>query len=307
MSIGPSRVLCAIFKGTTIKKSDANSIIKDSLKLLAKESSLMQLSGEVQVIGDLHGSIDDFVKILCCKGIPPSVNYLFLGNYINKGPCSVEVLLGVLSLKLLFPGNVHLLRGNHESDEMAEMFGFMDECKRKLSASIYESFVKLFDCLPLAAVINNSHFCVHGGLSPHLTSPGQIANISRPIRVPNKGLVADLLWSDPSVDVDDWAPSSRGSTFLWGQRAVSQFLSENNFASLIRAHELVYEGTEKPLDNVITVFSSSNYEKKFGNKAGVVSVSADRIETGVLPDEFPETEELIKRFTLSKGPRASRT
>lgn len=258
-----SRTLYTIFKGTTIKKTDVTSIIKDCQRILTKESSLIKLTGTVHVIGDLHGSLDDFVKILSYKGIPPSVNYLFMGNYINKGPCSVEVLLGVICLKVLFPENVHLLRGNHESDEMARMFGFMDECKRKLSSAIYESFVKLFDYLPFAAVINDSHFCVHGGLSPHLTSVDQIASISRPVKVPGKGLVADLLWSDPSTDVSDWAPSSRGSTFLWGQNTVADFLSQNHFTSIVRAHELAYDGTESPLSNVTTVFSSSNYEKKF--------------------------------------------
>ena len=131
-------------------------------------------------------------------GYPPKRKYLFLGNYVNRGKYSLEVICLILSLKVKHPDMVYMLRGKHETGCISRIYGFYDECKRRYSIKLWKLFIRVFDLLPIAATINDTIFCVHSGLSPELTYLEEInTRITRPCDVPDCGLLCDLLWSNP--------------------------------------------------------------------------------------------------------------
>lgn len=123
------------------------------------------------VVGDLHGQYFDLMRIFEVAGDPPHTRFVFLGDYVDRGKFSCEVVLYLLALKLTFPGCVTLLRGNHESAAVSGHFGFKDECKAKYGLSLYYRFLLCFQCMPLACRVATPHgdvLCLHGGLSPEV-------------------------------------------------------------------------------------------------------------------------------------------
>ncbi len=297
MQFRATRAIYSIIKGKSPKMSDISCVCNVCQPIFAKEDTLLQLKSPIHIVGDLHGNINDLLRVFVEKGIPPSERFLFLGDYVNKGPSSVEVISLLLGMKVLFPSDIYLLRGNHETDVMGRMFGFKSECKSKLSLQMYTLINKVFDLLPIAALIEDQVFCVHGGISPKLEKVDQIKDVKRPLKVPDEGLITDLLWSDPTIECDEWKRSPRGSTYLWGKKALFDFLHKNNLKMMIRAHEVVYEGVATPFAGATTVFTSSYYEGKYKNKAGFVTLNEDlEIEPTILVDELPNTKELASHF-----------
>ena len=150
----------------------------------------------------------------------------------------------VLAYKIRWPENFFCLRGNHECAGINRIYGFYDECKRRYSVKLWRSFTDVFNCLPAAAVVDNKIFCVHGGLSPELTSLDDIANIARPTDIPDTGLLCDLIWSDPDDTIDRWAENDRGVSFTYGGDVVRQFLRKHDLDLICRAHQVVEDGYE---------------------------------------------------------------
>merc|ERR1712096_70671 len=128
--------------------------------------------------------------------------YLFLGDYVDRGSFSIETLLLIFSLKLNFPKTIHLLRGNHECRQMTAFFNFRDECEYKYDQTVYKAFMESFDALPLCAIVNGKFLAVHGGLSPDLQTLKQLDEIDRVQEPPRQGLICDILWADPIEDTD---------------------------------------------------------------------------------------------------------
>lgn len=120
--------------------------------------------------GDTHGQFYDLLRLFTLAGFPPDSNYLFLGDYVDRGRHSIEVMCLLLAYKIKYPENFFILRGNHETDSISWMYGFYDECKRKYSVKLWKAFVDLFNCLPVAALINEKILCMHGGISRNLKS-----------------------------------------------------------------------------------------------------------------------------------------
>ena len=142
------------------------------------------------------------VSILCFQA-----NYLFLGDYVDRGKQSLEVVCLLFAYKIKYPENFFILRGNHECAGINRIYGFYDECRRRFSVKLWKAFCNTFNCLPCTAVIDDKIICMHGGLSPELSQMEQIANIARPCDVPDTGLLCDILWADPD-------PSITVSTYL---------------------------------------------------------------------------------------------
>jgi serine/threonine-protein phosphatase PP1 catalytic subunit len=185
---------------------------------------------------------------------------------------------------------MYLIRGNHETRQMTEQYGFQQECLSKANRQIYTEFCDMFDYFPLAAVISSKIFCVHGGITPTLSTLSQIREIPRPADISFKGFLADLLWSDPSPDVDDWGPSERGDTVMWNLNPVKKFLDDNNLTMLVRAHQLVDKGYEYPFapeDCVITVFSAPCYAGENVNRGAFLTVEKDLVVTPILMPHVP--------------------
>ncbi|XP_022700121.1 serine/threonine-protein phosphatase PP1-like isoform X2 [Varroa jacobsoni] len=201
------------------------------------QPTLLDLDVPVHIVGDIHGQFSDLLRILEQGGFPPKTNYLFLGDYVDRGRASLEVIALLFIYKIRFPEHVFLLRGNHESLRINAVYGFFLECMNRFDAILYHRINEVFGYLPLAAVVGEKIFCCHGGLSPDLRDLRQVACMDRPIpEVPQEGLVCDLLWADPYMG-SEWRRSDRGVSYLFGVPQLNAFLEKNNFDLLCRAHQ----------------------------------------------------------------------
>lgn len=141
-----------------------------------------------------------------------------------------------------YPSRVTLVRGNHESRQITQVYGFYEECQTKYgNPSVWKACCQVFDFLVLGAVIDGKVLCVHGGLSPEIRTLDQIRVIARAQEIPHEGAFCDLVWSDPE-DVGTWAVSPRGAGWLFGNKVATEFNHVNGFQLIARAHQLVNEG-----------------------------------------------------------------
>lgn len=136
-------------------------------------------------------------SIFALGGNPENTKYLFLGDYVDRGYYAIEIMLTILSLKINFPNQIFLLRGNHESRQMTIYHNFRDECILKYNSNIYDLFNDLFDSLPISAIIDGQFICLHGGLSPDIKTVEDLQKLNRFIEPPTEGAYCDILWSDP--------------------------------------------------------------------------------------------------------------
>jgi diadenosine tetraphosphatase ApaH/serine/threonine PP2A family protein phosphatase len=199
---------------------------------------------------------------------------LFLGDYVDRGVDSVSVVCLLLALLCRFPDHIFMLRGNHELRQVNQRHGFHAEVVQKYDEGVWEAFQVVFGWLPLAAIVNDKVFCVHGGLSPSLARADALAAVELPIGDAGvSAMVMDLLWSDPCDAAIDFHPNKRGSGKAFGHVAVERFLRENDLKMIVRGHECCPRGYKLlPRGMVATVFSSSNYIKGVTNDCGVMHI-----------------------------------
>jgi serine/threonine-protein phosphatase PPG1 len=207
-------------------------------------------------------------------GEVPNTNYLFLGDYVDRGPFSVEVVVLLILMKIKYPSKIHLLRGNHESKQVTTNYGFYLECLKKYNGPhVWQFFVEMFDYLPIAAVVENKIFCIHGGLSPLIQKINEIDKINRFGDIPTEGPLADLMWSDPDHGVEGFKVSERGAGYVFGELVVDKFLHVNNCDTIVRAHQLCYDGYNILFEGkIITVWSAPNYCNRFFNLASILEI-----------------------------------
>jgi len=183
-----------------------NPSVKDCIKLcdqarvkLMGQPMLLDLGAPIKICGDIHGQFSDLLRLFEYGGFPPESNYLFLGDYVDRGKQSIEVICLLFAYKIKYPENFFILRGNHEAGGINRIYGFYDECRRRYTVKLWKTFCSVFDCLPCTATVDSKIICMHGGLSPELQKLEQIENLRRPCDVPDSGLLCDLLWSDPDA------------------------------------------------------------------------------------------------------------
>ena len=248
-------------------------LINTSKKILIEQPTFLELETPITVCGDTHGQYPDLLRLFDLGGYPPGTNYLFLGDYVDRGEQSIETICLLLAYKIKYEENFFILRGNHECGSINRIYGFYDECKRRYSIKIWKNFVDLFNCLPIAACIDDKIFLVHGGLSPELKNIDDIKKIMRPTDVAEEGLLCDLLWSDPENSNKDWGVNDRGVSVTFNVQVLEKFLENNDLDLLCRAHQVVEEGYEFFGDKkLVTVFSAPNYCGEFDNNGGIMLV-----------------------------------
>lgn len=248
-----------VTKTVCLKNAEIMAICSAARELFLSQPALLELSAPVKIVGDVHGQYTDLIRLFEMCGFPPASNYLFLGDYVDRGKQSLETILLLLCYKLKYPENFFLLRGNHECANVTRVYGFYDECKRRCNIKIWKTFIDTFNCLPIAATVAGKIFCVHGGLSPSLSHMDDIRGIARPTDVPDYGLLNDLLWSDPADMEEDWEPNERGVSYCFGKKVIMNFLQRHDFDLVCRAHMVVEDGYEFYQDRIlVTVFSAPN-------------------------------------------------
>ncbi|TAQ91164.1 hypothetical protein B7494_g524 [Chlorociboria aeruginascens] len=263
-------------KGVCLRNAEINSICSRVREIFLDQPPLVELEAPVKIVGDIHGQYSDLIRMFEMCGFPPTSNYLFLGDYVDRGKHSLETILLLMCYKIKYPENFFLLRGNHECANVTRVYGFYDECKRRCNVKVWKTFVDTFNCLPIAAIVAGKIFCVHGGLSPALSHMDDIRNIARPTDVPDFGLLNDLLWADPADQDTEWESSERGVSYSFGKKVITDFLARHDFDLVCRAHMVVEDGYEFFEDRIlVTVFSAPNYCGEFDNYGAVMSVSTE--------------------------------
>ena len=250
---------------------DLAPLFQKATELLQSAPNIKQLKSPITVCGDIHGQFFDLQELFRVGGECPDTNYIFLGDYVDRGYHSVESFLLLLSYYVRYPYRITLLRGNHETRQTTQAYGFYDECVRKFgSANIWKQCTDLFDLFPIAALIDNQIFCVHGGLSPDIQTLAQIESIDRKCEPPNSGGYCDLLWSDPD-DIEGFSSSPRGAGYLFGGDVVKTFNEQNKISFICRAHQLMMDGYGLMFDDSLaTVWSAPNYCYRSGNVASIL-------------------------------------
>jgi|Transcript_9466 diadenosine tetraphosphatase ApaH/serine/threonine PP2A family protein phosphatase len=234
--------IAGLHDGRVIPASGARELCARAIALLLEEANVVCLSAPITVCGDIHGQFDDLLRIFRI-GSPPENSFVFLGDYVDRGSCSIEVLQLLLCYKIKYPSRVTLLRGNHESRLITQVYGFYDECILKYGSSqIWHDCCAVFDALSIAAIVNDKILCVHGGLSPYIQTMAQLSFLDRHQELPCQGALCDLLWSDPIDEDSDWILSTRGAGYLFGEAITSKFNELNCLSLICRSHQLVMEG-----------------------------------------------------------------
>eukprot|EP00250_Pteridium_aquilinum_P016465 c23114_g1_i1 orf=356-1324(+) len=256
-----------------ISEAEIRQLCQHSKDILLQQPNLLELEAPIKICGDIHGQYTDLLRLFEYGGFPPQANYLFLGDYVDRGKQSLETICLLLAYKIKYPENFFLLRGNHECASINRIYGFYDECKRRFNVRIWKTFTECFNCLPVAALIDEKILCMHGGLSPDLKNLDQVRNIGRPTDVPEAGLLCDLLWSDPERDIFGWGDNDRGVSHTFGTDKVVEFLRVHDLDLICRAHQVVEEGYEFFADRaLVTIFSAPNYCGEFDNAGAMMSV-----------------------------------
>ncbi|KAI1303934.1 Serine/threonine-protein phosphatase BSL1 -like protein [Halotydeus destructor] len=259
-----------------------------------REPRVIKVQSPCFVFGDIHGNLHDLMlyeRRIWRKGpgLEPG-SFLFLGDYVDRGPHSLEVVLYLFAFKILAPTQVFLLRGNHEIRSINKSFTFAKELASKLGEqdglNIWERMNTVFDSMPVCAVIDESIFCAHGGIPTSCTRVEELSGMPLPLVDPESQFppAHEMLWNDPinAAEYNEYLEllrsqngsaqalnaatngflqnTKRGTAYYFSDEAVKTFLKQNNMTHVIRGHEVCQNGFQfHHKGKLITVFSSSHY------------------------------------------------
>ncbi|CAD5193917.1 serine/threonine-protein phosphatase BSL2 homolog [Musa acuminata AAA Group] len=271
-------------------------------RIFTSEPSVLQIKAPVKIFGDLHGQFGDLMRLFDEYGAPSTagdiayIDYLFLGDYVDRGQHSLETIALLLALKVEHPHNVHLIRGNHEAADINALFGFRTECIERMGERdgiwTWHRINRLFNWLPLAALIEKKIICMHGGIGRSINHVEQIENLQRPITMETGSVVLmDLLWSDPTENdsVEGLRPNARGPGLVtFGPDRVMEFCNNNDLQLIVRAHECVMDGFERfAQGHLITLFSATNYCGTANNAGAILVLGRDLVVVPKLIHPIP--------------------
>lgn len=277
MSFDLDHVIANLREGKILTEKNLRIVCEKAQEIFMQEPNLVPVSAPVTIVGDIHGQFYDFLELLKTGGEPPSTNYIFMGDFVDRGYHSVETIEFMLLLKIKYPSHITLIRGNHESRQVSFSYGLYEESTRKYgNSNAWHYLTDLFDFMPISALVGGKIFCVHGGLSPKIKRLDQINAIDRKKEIPHEGPFCDMMWSDPD-DVEDWRLNHRGAGYLFGAPVVKEFNHINGLNLVARAHQLVNEGFKYwfPDQNLVTVWSAPNYCYRCGNDASILQIDGE--------------------------------
>jgi serine/threonine-protein phosphatase 6 catalytic subunit len=276
--------------GKILTEKHLRAVCDKVKEIFLQEPNLTPVRAPVTLVGDIHGQFYDFLELLKKGGEPPATNYVFMGDYVDRGHHSVETIEYLLLLKIKYPSHITVIRGNHESRQVSNTYGLYEETNRKYgNPNPWHLFTDVFDHMPISAVVDGAIFCVHGGLSPKVKRLDQINTIDRRMEIPHEGAFCDLMWSDPE-EIEDWRLNHRGAGYLFGGAVVKEFNHINGLELVARAHQLVNEGYKFWFQdqNLVTVWSAPNYCYRCGNEASILVVDSNLERSftmfGAVPD-----------------------
>jgi len=264
------------------------SLLASARDVFMSECSLLEIDAPVCICGDIHGQYHDLLRLFEAGGAPPASNYLFLGDYVDRGRQSIETITLLFVYKVKYRDNFFLLRGNHECASITRMYGFYDECKRRYNVGLWKAFCDVFNCMPVCGLVDEKIMCMHGGLSPLLDDFEEVRMITKPADVPHRGIMCDLLWADPEQCLEGWQPSDRGVSYVFGPNVVKDFVAKHDLELICRAHQVMEDGYEFFADRrLVTVFSAPNYCGEFDNLGAFMVVAEDlRCRFEILKPEY---------------------
>ncbi len=272
-----------------LDKNFISNLINEALGQLKSSTPLIKLRSPVKIFGSINGQYNDLMRYFSLFGRPSElkgdiecVDYLFLGNFTNRGAFSLETVCLLLALKVKYNGHFHLLRGNQEDLEISKLYGLAEECKEKLKEdinqpnSIFNQLCNLFEYLPLAAVVNNQIFCCHNGISKNGLFLNDIQRLKFPIKVKTCPIAKDLLWNTPNINDNisfnkllpiEYKPEQ------FNANALDSFLKTNKLKMIIRSHDVCQKGISNCFgDRVLTIFSSTNYCGVYQNAGALIFI-----------------------------------
>ena len=283
------------------------NLSREASSVLSRDPAVLKLEGNFYIFGDIHGNIRDLIRLLVFTKKPFNGRFIFLGDYVDRGEFSLEVIAVLLAMKIKRPNDVFLLRGNHEFRELCTNYGFRQQIMMTYDKELFESFCSVFQHLPIAGILNNDTLLVHGGISPNLTIE-KIMALSKQgdnFEETEEGMmICDMIWSDPTKDEEiEFSPSPRGYGYLFGRIAFERFLEATGFSRVIRGHQCVKDGVESSFDGKLyTVFSSSNYDDDKENKCGLIYINRYNVSVyGLAPIPRVLASECIYRNIAAKG------
>ncbi|VDM45211.1 unnamed protein product [Toxocara canis] len=303
LSVGKEN--CGLTK--TVKEEEILALCTKAREVFLSQSIFIEIDPPVRICGDTHGQYGDVLRLFHRGGFPPQSNYLFLGDYVDRGrqnlghvPSNVviclfnslpqfyatlmmraieEVICLMFCYKIKYPNNFFLLRGNHECNTVNRVYGFYDECVRRYNSQrLWQAFQDVFEVMPFTACVGDRILCMHGGISPLLKDFEQLRNIPRPSEPISPSLEMDLLWSDPVVGISGYAPNLRGASYGFGEDVLLQTCNRLGVDMVARAHQVVQDGYEFFGNRrLVTVFSAPHYCGQFDNAAAIMYVDDDLV------------------------------
>ncbi|EAY19519.1 Ser/Thr protein phosphatase, putative [Trichomonas vaginalis G3] len=288
-----------------LDSSDVKLIFETALDLVKKTGPLAKIQSPCVIIGDLHGHFLELIRFIQKFGLPIEKTFVFLGDIIDRGEFSIETISFIFLLKCIYPNNVVIIRGNHEFHSIFTHNGFFNDIlSHPIEHIAFTMLARTLSFLPLAGVIDNKYFCVHGGIGPNV-SLESISKIELPAETFDDPIINCLVWSDPDQAISGFKKSPRGQGVLFGEDLLTEFLKENNLQLIIRAHEVQYEGVAVLFGGkVYSVYSASNYCGNVENYGGCLSIST----TGdITIDKFPPLQYYRRCFTIFKKKKISQS
>ena len=277
------------------------NLIKYVKPILEKEHSLIRLRSPCKIFGNLYGVYNDLMRYFESYGNPSDDNqmgdisfmqYIFLGDFCDRGFNSIEIILLLFALKVKYPEFIYLIRGHHEDKFINSEYGLGQECIDRLSddirdpMSIFSSINQAFDLLPFGVLVDNNILLVHGGIGSSINSLDDIEQIKRPVEVVhnvtnNEQLkIIDLLWSEYCDDIDNIDMNrerdkfKKGFIVKFGKNRLNKFLDDNKINLLITSHQFVKGGfTTFNNDKILILFSATNYMNKLGNVGAMITIA----------------------------------